>query len=265
MKTHRWTEEDETLALDLYFRVGAENDSHPEVRETRVLIDPDMSSMAMKLSNICHLNHLDSRAGVSGVSAQLRRLWGEYCRDERWMIWRLKQTSACDFREACRDIARLRRDAQKIIRRRTPPAKVSRRETRRAAMHILYAARAQNISAADAMSLLQKTSSSARDKVIFCDEMLQKIIVAADEQKNEIETQIAAAAGRAPEKISAVESAILRAAVAELLSHPQTGRGVIIDEAVEIAKRFGSEGGHKIVNGALDKIAAQLQNEHARE
>ncbi|MGI9296795.1 MAG: transcription antitermination factor NusB [Gammaproteobacteria bacterium] len=265
MTRHRWTEEDETLALDLYFRVGAENDAHPAVIETRLLIDPAMPSMATKLSNICRLNHLDSRAGLSGVSAQLRRVWNEYCRDDRRMLWQLKQTPGCDFREACRDIARLRRDARNIIRRRTPPAKVSRREARRAAMHILYAARAQNISAADAMSLLQKTPSSARDKSVLSDAMLRAVVAAADARKEEIETQIADATGRAPAQISDVESAILRAAVAELLSHPQTGRGVIIDEAVEIAKQFGAEGGYKIVNGALDKIAARLQNGHARE
>lgn len=262
---HFWTEEDDILALELYFREGAADDAHPEVAKTLHLIDPSLKSAARKFSNFCYLNHLDLQSGMSGRSTQLQKIWNEYCYDDKWMLWKLRETPGCSFAEACRDIGRLQRDARAIIRRRTAPSKVSRREARRALMNILYAARLQNLSAADSLLSMSQRCSSAREKMTFADSMLCEVIAAADAQQEEIEKQIAAAAERAPDHISAVEYSILRAAVAELLSQPQTGREVIINEAVEIAKQFGADGGHKIVNGVLDKIATSLRGAHARK
>ena len=263
LKNHKWTREDDILALDAYFRCGKKSVADPIVARAQSAINPETKSFMLKLSQIRSLNLLESVGGLSGVPMQLREVWAEYCRDDSWMIWRLQQSPAPDFREACRDISRLQKDAADIFRVRESPLSVPRREARKAAMHILYAARAQDISAADSLLLMRKSASSAREKSALNDAMVQSIVAAADASGEEIEQHISDAAGRASEKISAVESAILRTAVAELLSHPRSGRAMIIDEAVQIAKQFGSEGGYKIVNGALDKIAAQLPQSDA--
>ena len=104
-----------------------------------------------------------------------------------------------------------------------------------------------------------RATHSLRKKAAFSDSLPRAVADFADSCGEEIARQITAAASRAPERISAVESAILRAAVAELLLPQTPPVNVIINEAVELAKEFGAEGGHKIVNGALDKIAARLQ------
>ena len=58
----------------------------------------------------------------------------------------------------------------------------------------------------------------------------------------------------APERIDPVDRAILRLATHELL-HTDTPAKVAINEAVELAKRFGTSDSARFVNGVLDCIA----------
>lgn len=64
---------------------------------------------------------------------------------------------------------------------------------------------------------------------------------------------------RAIERVDPVERAILRVAGFELLEHPEVPYRVVINEAVELAKVFGAEQGHRYVNGVLDKAARRLR------
>ena len=61
------------------------------------------------------------------------------------------------------------------------------------------------------------------------------------------------------ERLSATDRSVLRAATAELMGHPGTPARVILDEAIEIAKRYGSEESGKFVNGVLDRVARDLR------
>lgn len=60
----------------------------------------------------------------------------------------------------------------------------------------------------------------------------------------------------APERIDPVDRAILRLGTYELL-HAGTPPKVAINEAIELAKRFGTTDSRRFVNGVLDKIAKQ--------
>lgn len=57
------------------------------------------------------------------------------------------------------------------------------------------------------------------------------------------------------ERMARVDRNVLRVGVFELLERPEVPRAVIIDEAVELAKRYGTEDSGKFVNGVLDRIA----------
>lgn len=57
------------------------------------------------------------------------------------------------------------------------------------------------------------------------------------------------------ERMPAVDLTILRMATYELLYQPETPARVTINEAIEIAKRYGSKESPPFVNGLLDKIA----------
>jgi N utilization substance protein B len=56
------------------------------------------------------------------------------------------------------------------------------------------------------------------------------------------------------ERMPPVDRNILRLAVYELLHEPDVPRLVIVDEAIELAKRFGSENSGRFVNGLLDGL-----------
>jgi N utilization substance protein B len=56
-------------------------------------------------------------------------------------------------------------------------------------------------------------------------------------------------------RLAAVDRNVLRVAVFELLLETDTPAEVVIDEAVEIARRYGGSGSPAFVNGVLDRIA----------
>jgi len=70
-----------------------------------------------------------------------------------------------------------------------------------------------------------------------------------------IDRQIAIAAPEWPlEKINKIDLAILRQSTYELLFEPKTPEKVVIDEAIEIAKKYGSESSPSFINGVLGTI-----------
>lgn len=60
-------------------------------------------------------------------------------------------------------------------------------------------------------------------------------------------------------ELDPVERAVLRLASYELQSRPDIPYRVVINEAVNLAKKFGAEQAHKFVNGVLDKAARRLR------
>jgi N utilization substance protein B len=58
-------------------------------------------------------------------------------------------------------------------------------------------------------------------------------------------------------QVDPIERAILRLAAYELCHRPDVPYRVVLNEAVEVAKRFGAEHGHTYVNGVLDKAARE--------
>lgn len=60
------------------------------------------------------------------------------------------------------------------------------------------------------------------------------------------------------ERMARVDRNILRLAVGELVYAPETPVRVVINEAVELAKRFGTAESSAFVNGVLDRIAGNL-------
>ena len=62
------------------------------------------------------------------------------------------------------------------------------------------------------------------------------------------------------ERMAAVARNLLRAAVAELLAYPETPRAVVINEALEIARKFSSPESVHFVNGVLDSVGKELES-----
>lgn len=82
-----------------------------------------------------------------------------------------------------------------------------------------------------------------------------KLVGGARERLEEIDSLIRAQAENwRLERMPPVDRNILRLAVYELLFEPDVPQLVVVDEAVELAKRFGSEQSGRFVNGLLDGL-----------
>ena len=60
-------------------------------------------------------------------------------------------------------------------------------------------------------------------------------------------------------ELNPIELAVMRLAIYELMYRLDVPYKVVINEALELAKKFGSTEGHKYVNGVLDKVATKLR------
>lgn len=84
------------------------------------------------------------------------------------------------------------------------------------------------------------------------DEMVDVVL----HNKKEIDETLAAIIENfAPERINPVDRAILRLSASELLTRPDVSPKIIINEAVDLAKKFGSTDSGRFINGVLDQLA----------
>jgi N utilization substance protein B len=60
------------------------------------------------------------------------------------------------------------------------------------------------------------------------------------------------------ERMAAVDRNVMRAAVAEFIGYPQTPAPIIINEALEIARKFSSPEAVNFINGVLDSVSKEL-------
>lgn len=99
-----------------------------------------------------------------------------------------------------------------------------------------------------------KKSHSAEDTsegLVFA----RGLVEGVEEHQAEIDRHLTQAARNwRIERMSAVDRVILRVGAFELLFHPERPRAVVIDEAVELAKRYGGEQSPSFVNGVLDGL-----------
>ncbi len=99
-----------------------------------------------------------------------------------------------------------------------------------------------------------KTSQTAEDTqegLAFA----RSLVEGVSQHQEEIDRYLARAAKNwRIERMSAVDRMILRIGAFELLYQPDRPRAVVIDEAVELAKRYGAEQSASFVNGVLDGL-----------
>jgi len=85
--------------------------------------------------------------------------------------------------------------------------------------------------------------------------MAERLAFGAQQRVEMIDEAIAAAATNwRLERIAAVDLSVMRIAAYELIAELGTPSAVILDEAVEMARRFGEGDSPAFVNGVLDKV-----------
>ena len=130
--------------------------------------------------------------------------------------------------------------------------KASRRRAREIALQALYA---WQLAGADAVAEARTLDGWERCDQAFAEDLIRGVIRCAAQ----LEQRIAPVLDREFGRLSPVERAILCIGAYELAERAETPFKVVINEAIELGKAFGGTGGHKYVNGVLEKLAAELR------
>ncbi len=92
----------------------------------------------------------------------------------------------------------------------------------------------------------------------------RELIEQADGRRAQLEELIGLCTDRPVTGLDPIERAILVLGAYEMHARPDVPFRVVINEGVELARRFGAADGHKFVNAVLDCLAARLRP-HERE
>ena len=85
----------------------------------------------------------------------------------------------------------------------------------------------------------------------------EDLLRGVDQHCADLDAALAPFLDREMNRVDPIERAVLRIATYELRHRPDVPYRVVLNEAVEVVKRFGAEHGHTYVNGVLDKAAKE--------
>jgi N utilization substance protein B len=130
-----------------------------------------------------------------------------------------------------------------------------RRKARIVALQALYE---QDLSRHDAMASIERLAVEedlTESQKAFARELVEGVLA----DRNAIDDMIRRAAPQWPlEQISAIDRNILRLAIREILVNNGAPVRAAINEAVELAKSFGSDNSARFVNGVLGSVSLSL-------
>lgn len=132
-----------------------------------------------------------------------------------------------------------------------------RSNARKAAVQAIY----QWLLTGQAASDIETHFINDHDMEGIDEEYFHELIRAIPLHLHELEDHFIPLLDRSIDSIDPVERAILRIGVYELEFRLDIPYKVVINEAVNLAKTFGAEDGHKYINGVMDKVAAKIREQ----
>ena len=125
-----------------------------------------------------------------------------------------------------------------------------RSDARERSLYLLYEADTKGIEPTDALAL----------QLIEPDELTAALVSGVSEHREAIDAAIAGRArGWSLARMPLLDLSVLRLATFELMERPHVPVAVVIDEAVELAKRFSTDDSGRFVNGVLAALAPELR------
>jgi len=130
---------------------------------------------------------------------------------------------------------------------------VLRSRARRRALQAIYA---WQISGGNAQSVVaQFAHEQAREIADLA--YFEALVHGVLDYKKDLDEALLPFVDRSIDEVDAIERAALRVAAFELRYRMDVPYRVVINEAIESTKKFGSEHGHTYVNGVLDRAAVE--------
>ena len=121
-----------------------------------------------------------------------------------------------------------------------------RTDAREQAVMLLYESEQRSVSPLDLLG----------ERGIALEALARTLLLGVEASRERIDAEIVThAKGWALDRMPALDRAILRLAIHELVDRPDVPLAVVIDEAVELAKRFSTDDSGRFVNGVLAAVA----------
>ena len=129
-----------------------------------------------------------------------------------------------------------------------------RRKARIAALQTLYELDCTRHKVEDTSARLRARETLIQEALSFSEELVRGVV----QHKSELDALIRRSAPAFPlEQMSIVDRNILRLAIFEILFGDKTPLKVAINEAIELAKDFGSDSSPRLINGVLGSITTE--------
>ena len=126
-----------------------------------------------------------------------------------------------------------------------------RRRARECALQMLFQIDLIGVEPAEVYAQFWDEHDTEDDVRAFTQELVDGVCT----EREQLDARITEIAERwRIERMAVVDRNVLRMALYEMNRQPQTPTAVVIDEAIEVARRFGSEESAKFVNGVLDAL-----------
>ena len=130
------------------------------------------------------------------------------------------------------------------------PRPDERSDARERALYLLYEAESKGIAPTDALAL----------QVLEPDALTSELVAGVGAHRDRLDAAIAGRAkGWTLERMQVIDLNVLRIAAYELAERPDVPVAVVLDEAVELAKRFSTDDSGRFVNGVLSALVADLR------
>lgn len=114
------------------------------------------------------------------------------------------------------------------------------------------------VSGGEVLKIEQQFLNQKEGKIskAFFSELFLNIV----KNRSSLDEVIAPTLDRDTDELGSVEHAVLYLGAYELQNSIEVPYKVVINEALELAKRFGAEGAYKLINSSLDQLAKQLRS-----
>jgi N utilization substance protein B len=134
-----------------------------------------------------------------------------------------------------------------------------RARARRRALQALY----QWQITRDPMRRIVEQFEQEQDLSIVDVEYFRDLVLGVERELDALDAALAPYLDRPLDQVDAIERAVLRLSGYELKARLDVPYRVVLNEAIELAKEYGAEGGHSYVNGVLDKLIPRFRSAEA--
>jgi len=140
------------------------------------------------------------------------------------------------------------------------PRAGDRRRARVLAMQGLYQRHFSKTPVSDIEAEFMVDNDMSKVDVLYFRDLLRGVHA----QQEELDALLGPVLDRPIQEVDPIELAIVRLGAYELKNRLDVPYRVVINEGIELAKRFGGTDGHKFVNSILDKLSRRLRMAETR-